>query len=145
MRKVVVLPQPDGPSRVDELAVLDREVDAVDRLDLGEVPADLVQGDAGHRSYLKICLANSSMAFWRSGTVVPSRLGRQQGPRISSHGLLDHAFHDRVVAGVGVDDLLLGLEIVVHEQARGVGARRVLQHARGRSGRTGAPRRARSA
>ena len=53
MRSVVVLPQPDGPEQRDELAVLDREIDAVDRLHLGEVPADVVQGDARHRvSYL---------------------------------------------------------------------------------------------
>src|SRR5262249_45350425 len=55
------------------------------------------------------------------------RLGREQGPDLFQ-GLLDHALDDGIVARVGIDDLRLGLEVVVHEQARGVGTRRPLQH-----------------
>ena len=37
MRKVVVLPQPDGPEQGQELAVLDGEIDAIDRLQRAEM------------------------------------------------------------------------------------------------------------
>ena len=40
MRSVVVLPQPAGPEQRHELAVLDRKVDAVDRLHPAESAAD---------------------------------------------------------------------------------------------------------
>ena len=72
---VVVLPQPDGPEQGDELAVLDRQIDAVDRLHLGEVPADLVQGDAGHP--VPTCRSAWRARAWRLGAravVVPIAL-----------------------------------------------------------------------
>ena len=48
MRSVVVLPQPDGPSRHEELAVLDGEVDALDGGEVAERLVQVLEPDLGH-------------------------------------------------------------------------------------------------
>ena len=48
MRSVVVLPQPDGPSRHTTSAGFDVEVDVVDRGERAEVLAQVAQLDIGH-------------------------------------------------------------------------------------------------
>ena len=49
MRSVVDLPQPEGPSRIDELAVADMQVDVIHRLDVGEIGlVDVFELDVGH-------------------------------------------------------------------------------------------------
>ena len=67
------------------------------------------------------------MASWRSGVVVPIALVASSDADLLQR-LLDHALDHGRVARVGEDELRVGLEIVVHEHARGVGMRRVLQH-----------------
>ena len=49
MRSSVDLPQPDGPTKHDELAVLHVEVDVVDDLDPAEGFADAAQAQIRHR------------------------------------------------------------------------------------------------
>ena len=46
MRSVVVLPQPEGPSSVHELALRDRERDVVDGGDVAVALGDAVEDDA---------------------------------------------------------------------------------------------------
>ena len=49
MRRLVDLPQPDGPEQRDELAVLDRQVHAGDDDDVAEALDDVAELDARHR------------------------------------------------------------------------------------------------
>ena len=48
MRRVVDLPQPDGPTSDDELAILDLEVDAVDDLGVAVTLHNLVERKVSH-------------------------------------------------------------------------------------------------
>ena len=52
MRSVVVLPQPEGPSRVTNSPCSTARSTRVDRLQRAEVPPDSRERDARHRPYL---------------------------------------------------------------------------------------------
>ena len=49
MNRLVDLPQPEGPSKRDELAVLDRQVHIGDDLDFSEPLDDVAELDFRHR------------------------------------------------------------------------------------------------
>src|SRR5947208_16228454 len=126
MRSVVVLPQPEGPSRVTNSPCSTARSMAstaftspnwrptVCRMTLGTVRllVDLL-GEAEH-----------GVLPLRHGSA--HCLGCQQWPYVLGRPL-DHAADHRIVSGIGVDELLLGLEVEVHEQPRGVGVRGVLE------------------
>src|SRR5262249_19935184 len=126
MRKVVVLPQPEGPSRVTNSPC------SIAR----SMPSTAFTSPKCRRTWsratLGMALLEDLLGELEHG-VLPlghggaERLGGEQRPHLFD-SLLDHVLDDGVVARVGVDDLLLGREIEVHEQPRGVGMRRLLQH-----------------
>ena len=85
MRRVVVLPQPDGPSSVtNSPCSIARSMlsTAFTSAKCRPTECRVTLGTRVSR-YLKICLASSSMASCRSGTVVPNALVASSG-RISS-------------------------------------------------------------
>src|SRR5215468_3049409 len=128
MRKVVVLPQPDGPSSVTNSPCSTERSMASTALISAKCRPTACRVTLGTAVRLLVDLLgefeHGVLSLRHRGA---ERLGREQGPDLFQR-LLDHALDDRIVAGVGIDDLRLGLEVVVHEQARGVGTRRPLQH-----------------
>src|SRR5215510_1887094 len=128
MRKVVVLPQPDGPSRVTNSPCSTERSMASTALTSAKCRPTACKVTLGTAGRLLVDLLgeleHGVLSLRYRGA---ERLGREQGPDLFQR-LLDHPLDDRIVARVGIDDLRLGLEVVVHEQARGIGTRRPLQH-----------------
>src|SRR5882672_11736199 len=127
MRKVVVLPQPEGPSRVtNSPCSIERSMPST-AFTSAKCRLTSCRETLGMTALLEDLLGeleHGVLPLWHGGA---ERLGGEQRPDLLD-GLLDHALHDGIVAGVGIDDLRLGLEIVVHEEARRVGVGRILEH-----------------
>src|SRR5882724_8783064 len=126
MRKVVVLPQPEGPSSVtNSPCSIERSMPSTAFTSAKCRPTSC--SETLGMALLEDLLGELEHGVLPLGHGGAQRLGGEQRPDFF-HGLLDHALHDGIVAGVGIDDLQVGLEIVVHEEPRRVGAGSVLQH-----------------
>src|SRR6185436_9825383 len=126
MRKVVVLPQPDGPSRVTNSPCSTARSTWSTALSAPKWRPTPLRVTLG--TVLLVDLFGERQHFVLPGRVGRAhRLGGEQRPDLLDR-LLDHSLDHRVVAGVGEDELRLGLEVVVHEQPRRIGPRRILEH-----------------
>ena len=103
MRRSVDLPQPDGPDQRDELARLDREVDALerDRLAVRECLRDALELDDLRRRVMRTCSgARRTMSFSASDDGEEEADSEQRGDDVRRPELLRL---DRVVLAE-VDD-----------------------------------------
>src|SRR6266851_9314854 len=119
MRKVVVLPQPEGPSSVTNSA------DSTAR----SMPSTAATSAKRRPTACRVTLGTALLLFVDLLGELEHlvlllrdrrahRLGREQRADLLNR-LLDHALDHRIVAGVGEDELRVDLEIVIHEDARG--------------------------
>src|SRR5215471_11926474 len=101
MRKVVVLPQPEGPSRVTNSPC------SISRSMPSTAFTSAKCRPTWCRATLGMALLEDLLGEFEHG-VLPlghggaQRLGGEQRPQLLA-ALLDHALHDRIVARVGVD------------------------------------------
>src|SRR5262245_32065699 len=112
MRSVVVLPQPDGPSRVTNSpcpTARSMASTALTSANCRPTACRVTLGTAGR--LLVDLLGELEHGVLPLGHRGAERLGREQGPDLF-HAVLDHAPDDGIVARVRIDDLGLGLEIV---------------------------------
>src|SRR5260221_7193525 len=127
MRKVVVLPQPDGPSRVTNSPCSTERSMPSTAFTSAKCRPTVCRETLGILVLFEDLLGDLEHGVLPLGDGGAQRLGREQRPDLLD-GLLDHTLDHGIIACVGVYDLRFGLEIVVHEQTRRVWMRAVLEH-----------------
>ena len=82
-RSVVVLPAPFAPSSDDDLALLDRERDAVQRLHLAVARLDVLELEQRHRSLAGPRYASITAGFACTSAGVPAAIVRPKSSTVT--------------------------------------------------------------